>query len=68
MEPAPKNFRDCGRKKRMTDWAAENSCRGYYANDESDLQGNRFFLATDEGKAVGYLFGCLEHAKSSSTV
>ena len=54
--------------KMSADWAAENSCRGYYANDESDLQGNRFFLAMNESEPVGYLFGHLEHAKSSSTV
>lgn len=54
--------------KMSADWAAENSCRGYYANDESDLRGNRFFLAMNEGKTVGYLFGHMEHAKSTSTV
>ena len=54
--------------KMSADWAAENSCRGYYANDESDLHGNRFFLAMNESEPVGYLFGHLEHAKSSSTV
>lgn len=29
--------------KMSADWSAENSCRGYYANDELDLKGNRFF-------------------------
>lgn len=50
------------------DWAAENSCRGYYANDESDLKGNRFFLALDNDAPVGYLFGKLCHAQKTSTV
>ena len=54
--------------KMSADWTVENSCRGYYSNDESDLRGNRFFLAIYEEKVVGYLFGHLEHAKNSSTV
>ena len=39
------------------DWAAENSCYGYRANDRSDIEGNRIFFAEEEGKTVGYLFG-----------
>ena len=39
------------------DWAAEKSCFGYRANKRSDIEGNRIFLAEDEGKAIGYLFG-----------
>lgn len=54
--------------KMSADWAAENSCRGYYANDESDLKGNRFFLALDNDAPVGYLFGKLCHAQKTSTV
>lgn len=54
--------------KMSADWAAENSCRGYYANDESDLKGNRFFLALDNDTPVGYLFGKLCCAQKTSTV
>lgn len=54
--------------KMSANWAAENSCRGYYANDESDLKGNRFFLALDNDTPVGYLFGKLCHAQKTSTV
>ena len=39
------------------DWAAENSCYGYRANDKSDIEGNRIFLAEDGGTVIGYLFG-----------
>ena len=49
------------------DWAAENSCYGYRANDKSDIEGNRVFFAEDDGEVVGYLFGKVyqsEHMKS----
>ena len=39
------------------DWAAENSCYGYRANEKSDIEGNRIFFAEDEGTVTGYLFG-----------
>ena len=38
-------------------WAAENSCYGYRANERSDIEGNRIFLAEDCDGVVGYLFG-----------
>ena len=50
------------------DWAAENSCRGYYPNEPSDIQGNRIFLALDEGAPVGYLLGKVCTAEKDSTV
>ena len=39
------------------DWAAENSCWGYRANERADIEGNRIFLAEDESGVAGYLFG-----------
>ena len=39
------------------DWAAEGSCHGYRANRRADIEGNRVFLAEEDGVAVGYLFG-----------
>ena len=39
------------------DWAAENSCWGYRANEPSDIEGNRIFFAEEEGTVIGYLFG-----------
>ena len=50
------------------DWAAENSCRGYYPNEPSDIQGNRIFLALDGDTPVGYLLGHLCRAERDSTV
>lgn len=50
------------------DWAAENSCRGYYPNREADIQGNRIFLALDHGTPVGYLLGHVTRAERASTV
>lgn len=50
------------------DWAAENSCRGYYPNDRSDLEGNRIFFALTGSTPVGYLLGHLVHAEQNSTV
>ena len=39
------------------DWEAEASCYGYRANRREDIEGNRIFLAEEEGEAAGYLFG-----------
>ena len=50
------------------DWAREDSCRGYYPNEPSDIQGNRIFLALDEGAPVGYLLGKVCTAEKDSTV
>ena len=55
-------------KQMSADWAAENSCRGYYANDESDIRGNRVFLALEGDTPVGYLFGQVTRAERTSTV
>lgn len=38
-------------------WAAENSCYGYHPNNKSDIEGNRIFVAEDNGDIVGYLLG-----------
>lgn len=50
------------------DWAAENSCRGYYPNQEADIQGNRIFLALDDDTPVGYLLGHVTSAERTSTI
>ena len=39
------------------DWAAEDSCYGYRANERSDIEGNRIFFAEENGDVAGYLFG-----------
>lgn len=51
-----------------SDWAVENSCRGYCANELSDLEGNRVFLAWDEEEAVGYLFGKNYQSSNATSV
>lgn len=50
------------------DWEAENSCHGYRRNGREDLEGNRVFLAEENGGITGYLFGKLEKAKNASSV
>ena len=54
--------------KMSADWAGENSCRGYYPNELSDIQGNRIFLALEGEMPVGYLLGHISRAERSSTV
>ena len=39
------------------DWEAENSTFGYRANEKADIEGERIFLAREDGRTVGYLFG-----------
>lgn len=50
------------------DWEAEQSCYGYRKNERSDIEGNRIFVAKNQGDIVGYLFGHIEQAKNSSSI
>ena len=50
------------------DWEAEQSCHGYRANTPTDIEGNRVFLAEEDGAVVGYLFGHMETSKKQSSV
>ena len=50
------------------DWEAENSCYGYRKNEAGDIEGNRIFLAEDDGELVGYLYGHTEKASRSSSI
>jgi len=50
------------------DWEAENSCAGYRKNGWDDLKDERFFLAREDGAAVGYLFGHRTRARETSSV
>jgi ribosomal protein S18 acetylase RimI-like enzyme len=50
------------------DWEAENSCYGYRANERSDIEGNRIFLAEESGNIVGYLFGSVRESKNMKSV
>lgn len=39
------------------EWASEDSCYGYRPNEKADIEGNRIFLAEENGMIAGYLFG-----------
>ena len=49
-------------------WEEESSCRGYRANKSEDIEGNRVFLAEENGEVRGYLFGKVCVSKNSSSV
>lgn len=50
------------------DWEAEKSCTGYRANTPADIEGNRIFLAREDGETVGYLFGRESRAENMTSV
>lgn len=50
------------------EWENENSCHGYRANTKEDIEGNRIFIAKNQGKVIGYLFGHIDKTKKSSSV
>lgn len=39
------------------DWERESSCHGYRKNTPEDIEGNRVFIASQDGAVIGYLFG-----------
>ena len=51
-----------------TEWEAENSTYGYRKNDRSDIEGNRIFLAEQDGEILGYLFGHEEKSERTSSI
>ena len=50
------------------DWEAENSCYGYRANEKADIEGNRIFLAEEEGEVIGYLFGKIYRSERMKSI
>ena len=50
------------------EWEAENSTYGYRKNDRSDIEGNRIFLAEQDGEILGYLFGQEEKSERASSI
>ena len=50
------------------DWEAENSCHGYRANTREDIEGMRIFLAEEDGRVVGYLFGRPFRSEKTSSI
>ena len=49
-------------------WELENSCHGYRKNDRGDIEGNRIFVAEENGQICGYLLGREEEAKKATSV
>lgn len=49
-------------------WAEEKSTRGYCANAESDLANRRIFVAEEDGRILGYLFGYESASENCSSV
>ncbi len=50
------------------DWEAEMSCRGYRANARADIEGNRIFVAEEDARVLGYLFGHISRSERQSSV
>ena len=49
-------------------WEDENSCYGYRANGKADIEGNRVFLAEENGGVRGYLFGKTHESKNMTSI
>lgn len=49
-------------------WEQENSCHGYRKNAEEDIKGNRIFLALEDDKLVGYLFGYMDKGEKKNSI
>ena len=49
-------------------WEQEQSCWGYRKNDRADIEGNRIFLAQEDGQTIGYLFGHMEKAQNMRSI
>lgn len=50
------------------DWETENNCYGHRRNTREDIEGNRAFLAEENGKIIGYLFGHEDRAQKMRSV
>ena len=50
------------------DWEAENSCHGYRANERADIEGMRVFLAEENSRVIGYLFGRPFRSEKASSI
>ena len=49
-------------------WEQENSCHGYRKNEEEDIKGNRIFIALEEDKVAGYLFGYMDKGEKKNSI
>jgi ribosomal protein S18 acetylase RimI-like enzyme len=50
------------------DWESENICYGYRANNSSDIEGNRIFIAMDGESIIGYLLGNFTKSKNMKAI
>lgn len=50
------------------DWERENCSYGYRRNGRGDLEGNRIFLAEENGEMIGYLFGKTEKTEKETSI
>ena len=49
-------------------WEKENSCHGYRKNTEEDIKENRIFLAMEDEKMIGYLFGYMDKGERKNSI
>ena len=49
-------------------WEQENSCWGYRENGPEDIQGRRVFVARENGKLIGYLFGKMALSRDAQSI
>ena len=50
------------------EWEKENNCYGYRANSKEDIEGNRVFLAEEDGEVAGYLFGQVYESRKMQSI
>ena len=50
------------------EWETEDSCYGYRANSKEDIEGNRIFIAEENGEIIAYLFGHSTESKNQSSI
>lgn len=50
------------------EWEREDITYGYKRNEKDDVVGNKIFIAEDNGKIVGYLFGKMKMSNNMSSV
>lgn len=49
-------------------WETEDISYGYVANQPSDIEGQRIWIAIEKGKIIGYLFGKASNIQDMSSV
>lgn len=49
-------------------WEQENSTWGYRTNGPEDLEGRRVFVAREDGRIIGYLFGKMAQSKDAQSI